>query len=495
MKQSLYNVTFEGEGKMITLYTESMSVFRKTPEKWKEHIKPSHIDDETIKAIKILLQNCESIAIEYPYYDNEYLSTYYLFYAKKYASFPKESYRIHVFSKEEYVGFFTLRPTAGATKIGKTYLNPSIFLEDEAFVMKNTYYAHILGQEYKIEGIPWMKQDTDISVCGHVAVWVATHVARLGQEAKNNVVMGDLIKAVPQIDTRVIPSNSINTRQMVQTLSEFGFSPMNIHKNFYEYQIETERKPQTFTNELFAYIESHIAPVVCIGNSTHAVTAVGHGKVDYSKLDGEFKDRRIVYFGDLIDSIIVHDDAKQPYLPVKYKRCINAFQAEQDISIENLPSYYIEDFDGMIVPLRERIQYNFASLILRVEDYVDENGLISEGEHYVERVFIVSANELKSYMYKEDVNPLYKKIVLNMNMPFHVWCVDFATFDEYKEKKMSMRFIVDTTACNKDTMPFLLIQTKDGVRVFENGKAEGSYYKAEIESYNIFRGHLEGVEK
>lgn len=45
-----------------------------------------------------------------------------------------------------------------------------------------------------------------------------------------------------------------------------------------------------------------------------------------------------------------------------------------------------------------------------------------------------------------------------------------------------MRFIVDTIACNKDTMPFLLIQTKDDVRVFENGKVEGSYYKAEIES-------------
>lgn len=29
-------------------------------------------------------------------------------------------------------------------------------------------------------------------------------------------------------------------------------------------------------------------------------------------------------------------------------------------------------------------------------------------------------------------------------------------------------------------------ETGHRVRVFENGKAEGSYYKAEIESYNIF---------
>ena len=257
--------------------------------------------------------------------------------------------------------------------------------------------------------------------------------------------------------------------------------------------LKKKHEMQTFTNEMFAYIESHIAPIICIGNSVHAVTAIGHGKVDYSKLDGEFKDKQIVYFADLIDSVIVHDDAQQPYLKVNYKRNINAFQADSEITRERLPAYYIEDFDGMIVPLRERIQYNFASLVLRVRDYIVSKKLIHKREHYVERIFIVSANELKESMYKEDVNPIYKQILLSMNMPLHVWCVDFATFDEYKEQKMSMRFIVDTTACNKETIPFLLIQTKDGIRTFENKKCH--YYKAQIEPYNIFRGNLERVEE
>lgn len=478
---------------MITLKTESMSVFRKDPRKWKKLIKSTHINDETIAVLTKLFLKCDAAAIEYPYYDNEYLSTFYLFYSKKHSSFPKECYRIHLLRHGKYEGFLTLRPTVGVTKIGKTYLNPSLFLEKDMFIIKNRYYAHILGREFQIKAIPWMKQDTDLAVCGHVAVWIAAHVARLGNEAKNNVLMGDLIKAVPQLNTRVIPTSTINTRQMVKTLSEFGFSPMNIQKNLYEYRIEEKHEMQTFTNEMFAYIESHIAPIICIGNSVHAVTAIGHGKVDYSKLDGEFKDKQIVYFADLIDSVIVHDDAQQPYLKVNYKRNINAFQADSEITRERLPAYYIEDFDGMIVPLRERIQYNFASLVLRVRDYIVSKKLIHKREHYVERIFIVSANELKESMYKEDVNPIYKQILLSMNMPLHVWCVDFATFDEYKEQKMSMRFIVDTTACNKETIPFLLIQTKDGIRTFENKKCH--YYKAQIEPYNIFRGNLERVEE
>ena len=480
---------------MITLQTESMSALRKNPKRWKDYIKSTHIDEGTISILNKLFVNCEKVAIEYPYYDNEYLSTYYLFYAKKYSAFPKECYRIHLFKDGNYSGFFTLRPTVGETKIGKAYLSPSLFLEKDTFVMKNTYYAHILGQEFKISGIPWMKQDTDIAVCGHVAVWIAAHIARLGKEAKNNVVMGDLIKAVPEIDPRVIPISAINISQMVKTLSDFGFSPVNIQKNLYEYHIEEKHEMQTFTNELFAYIESHIAPIICIGNNIHAVTAVGHGKVDYTKLDKEFKDKQIVYFADLIDSVIVHDDAQQPYLCVNYKKDVNAFQADQDIRKEELPAYYIEDFDGMIVPLRERIQYNFASLILRVKDYIESENLIHKDDHYVERVFIVSANELKAYMYREDINPVYKQILLTMNMPLHVWCVDFATFDEYKAQKMSMRFIVDTTACNKEMLPFLLIQTREGVWTFGHGKEDKFFYKTKIEAYNIFKGNLEGVKK
>ena len=92
---------------MITLQTESMSVLRKAPQKWKDYIELTHIDEGTIYILNKLFVNCEKVAIEYPYYDNEYLSTYYLFYAKKYSAFPKECYRIHLFKDGNYCGFFT----------------------------------------------------------------------------------------------------------------------------------------------------------------------------------------------------------------------------------------------------------------------------------------------------------------------------------------------------------------------------------------------------
>ena len=43
---------------------------------------------------------CKSVFVESPYYDREYLSTYYTFFSRKFRSYPKECCRLLFFSKE-----------------------------------------------------------------------------------------------------------------------------------------------------------------------------------------------------------------------------------------------------------------------------------------------------------------------------------------------------------------------------------------------------------
>lgn len=478
---------------MIGLTTHKMQDFLKNPELWKSKICDECIDDEAIIVLNRLLGRCNDIMIEYPYYDDEYLSTYYLFYAKKYLSFPKECYRIHLFDDENlYAGFITLRPTVGETKIGKSYISPKLFLDGDDYVMDNEYCVHVMGKDIVLHAIPWMKQDTDIAVCGHVATWIAMKAAHLRGITASDLLMGELVKAIPEIDGRMIPTSAISVRQMVSALSKFGFSPVNIQKTPSDYYSSDGEEFQTFQNELFAYIESRIAPIVCIGTSEHAVAAVGHGRVNYEKLDSEFKGRKIVYFGELLETVIVHDDAQQPYLEVDYKKNINAFTSSLEPGNIGVPAYYIEDFDRMIVPLRDRIQYSFKSLVIRIKDYIDaeQEKVLRKDQQYVERVYLVSSNDLKKYVSdSSEIDLVYRQTILGMNFPIHVWCVDFSTFAEYKEKKMSVKFIVDTTACNKAETPFLLIQTPWDVMFFEDGKARK--YQREIAPYAIYRGNLE----
>ena len=60
-----------------------------------QYLLPQYVDDDLIKqlASHIGIQ-CKKTVVEFPYYENDYLSSYYIFYAKKLQSFPKECYRI-----------------------------------------------------------------------------------------------------------------------------------------------------------------------------------------------------------------------------------------------------------------------------------------------------------------------------------------------------------------------------------------------------------------
>ena len=67
----------------------------------KRLIKETHIDDVVIDSFnKYFGKLISKIVIEWPYYDQEYLSTYYIHYAKKFCNYPKYCYRLHFISRE-----------------------------------------------------------------------------------------------------------------------------------------------------------------------------------------------------------------------------------------------------------------------------------------------------------------------------------------------------------------------------------------------------------
>ena len=65
-------------------------------------ISEKHIDNVVIETFnKYLGDLISKIIIEWPYYDQDYLSTYYLHYAKKFRNFPKYCYRLHFISQKQ----------------------------------------------------------------------------------------------------------------------------------------------------------------------------------------------------------------------------------------------------------------------------------------------------------------------------------------------------------------------------------------------------------
>ena len=108
----------------------------------KKQIKSTHIDNFVIERLeKYLGIKCDTVLVEYPYYDSDYLSNYYSHYAQKFRKYDKACYRVHFEFKNEYIGYTVLRPTSDETKFGKTYLNPQLLLKNKAYLMLGDFKA------------------------------------------------------------------------------------------------------------------------------------------------------------------------------------------------------------------------------------------------------------------------------------------------------------------------------------------------------------------
>ena len=65
-------------------------------------IDDTHIDEGVIIYLKEYIGlKCKAMLIEYPYYEKDYLSTYYSFYSKQHGEHSKLCFRLHFFGQLE----------------------------------------------------------------------------------------------------------------------------------------------------------------------------------------------------------------------------------------------------------------------------------------------------------------------------------------------------------------------------------------------------------
>ena len=441
-------------------------------DKLKDLIKKEYYHEVVINEIKQRIgTKCTQLFIEYPYYDKDYLSTYYSFYAKLFNTFQKESYRIHIFNNEEYLGYFTLRPTVGYTKIGKSYLSPKLLLNDTAHVLTSNFEVNILGNKTKISAFPWMYQETDISVCAHVAVWSIIRYYGNKYNIYADKRMMDIVNETPNGIGRNIPSGGLVLTQIAEIFKKNNFHPLIIQKK--------QHDNGDFFDEVYSYIESGIPMVAASTQFGHAFTIVGHGKPNFEKLNT--CTANITLSSNIIESLIVNDDNYLPYLEVSSKY----------VAQNKIQKYDLEDIDFVIVPLYDRMMLGYWSVRNTVQNLITSQSYNFNPQNVL-RIYITSSNSLKSKMISDStVDSDLKFIISHMRMPKFIWCADISTPAEYKNGSMSCKIIIDITAGTYEANPFLLIQSKDKL-VY---KDENKYYvlNKHFAAYNIYKHNLEEV--
>ncbi len=452
------------------------------------------IDDHTIQQLKRYLgTKCDEIRVEYPYYDGDYLSTYYIHYAQKLFPYEKVCCRLHILVKDEYYGYITLRPTVEGTKIGKTLIDPRILVEETAYLALHNFKAHIAGNEMEIVSFPWKSQQTDISICAHTATW--TVIRYYGNKFKNyaDTTIGDIVQRTKNDWGRKTPSLGLTPQQVSDLLKEYGFSPLILQN---EKEIGSG-----FIDEVMSYIESGLPMVGFLYPIRHAISIIGHGAIDYSILDdetlvNEIKDPEIdvIPHGRLVKDLYVMDDNCFPY------RRMPLALPSKDSDV----NYGGGELKYCAVPLYSRMQLVYNEVYSRFQTMMKENVLDWE-RPCVSRIYITSSNSLKSEALKsEDMNPVLKDIIINLTLPKFIWCIDLAGFDNYKKGLTSGRIIIDTTAATLDDNPWILRHDANQIEYVDIEKETRGIYltsgilydcvECNIEPYKIYKNNLRDIE-
>lgn len=446
-----------------------------------------YINEDIIRMLKQHIgTKCEKIVVEYPYYDSDYLSTYYMFYSRKNRNFIKQSCRIHLFNHnnqmDEYRGFLTLRPTIGETKIGKTYLDPNIYFPEKAYIMMSDYKVHLRGQDFKVSGFPWMRQETDITVCAHVAMWSILRYYGNKYSNYKDITMGDIIELMPESVGRKFPTKAISMQQIPDVFKELGFSPIVIRKK--------NGSDEAFRNELFTYIESGIPLVACMSKKNHAIALIGHGEINYKKAE-LLSDKRFLLTSELQDTLIIQDDNIFPYQKLSYSD-VNPFNLQENM---NSYPYILQDIDYLVVPLYNRMQLSYEAVVCAYKLFLRNTpDFLCDNKQYFVRIYITSANSFKRSAYNSrNMNSNLERIISSLEMPKFIWCVDISTKEEYKKGLLSARFIFDSTCCNKELLPMILFHNSKKITYYDNIVNTWNELDLLIEPYDLYINNLKEV--
>ncbi len=293
--------------------------------------------------------HCETVVFEFDYVDRDYQDEFSAFYSRSFKSYPARTTRLHFFAsriptdalfelgkhRDSYLGFLVARPT-DLQRVGRTVIRPPIQDSDCEFIHCLTRFeAHILGDTFEIEAMPFIQQDTQVGACAQASLWMVSRYMgkRFGHREFLPSEINRFAKEKETFGRSFPADNGLTWTQMLHALDGMGLYAWNYwideiddcSNHIDDAYPEPERDPGEKLDEFesrkeenlqirrkiklasiaYRYIESGL-PVI-FGLSDHALVCIGHTYDHQTKATIAIQ---------RIPDFIVHDDAQGPYLPM-----------------------------------------------------------------------------------------------------------------------------------------------------------------------------------
>ena len=429
------------------------------------------------------------VLVEHDYIDKDYRSTLYNFYAKMGRPYRQDCVRLHFFDKDvafsespldllgpdnwledHYFGYMVLRPTIWAT-LGRSLLSPRIRIGARGNAIQSRHKVHLLGYTLSVWGFPSMAQHADIAVCAHVSCWAILRHYSEQYAQHRELLMHDITMLAKPFDPGgLTPSLGLDRYEAERIFNAAGCYPLMIVREW-DYDSKDWVDDDRFFEQMLSYLDSGFPLFVSLqseamDNEGHAIVLAGY---EWREEPEDSKEASS-HVWSRVNSLLAVDDNMLPYSSVSV-----GYGTKSKTEVEN---YTAEDFNAFIVPLPEKIFYPaeaVESFSLGTINTIYRQILnLSEEDTLLRRYFVTTVSALRRFA-RQRVSQFGAELVdllMQLRTTQFVWVIEYASEEQWKERHITARVVLDASASCEDEQPMWLCHNHELAIVFDRSSAE-----------------------
>jgi hypothetical protein len=411
---------------------------------------------------------CQTIIIENEYLDQDYLEEYSAFYCRSFEAYSQKTQRLHFFKEDDityndlknlsikqYLGYSVVRPI-DSYRTGKTVLKSPYNDGNIHFTPCNVIFTtNLSGSNLKIQGTPFIQQDTNVNICAQASIWMASYYMHQ-KYGCSRFYPPDITRLATRYSFVGPPRVGLHPDQVIIALRDMGYQVARFISNYSLKKDIDEAKIL-----MYSYVKSNFPVILVIKASLedyHAICVVGYNYNVKFTLSS-----KSLFFSNIIDHFYYQDDASGPYCTL-YKD--NPPEDEESFSIK-------DNVQMIIVPLPKQITLQADDVYRRIPSLLNIdflNNSISrlfkqkklnfsrkEFSGLICHFYLRKSSDFKTSLPKE-MNNYFQLKYKAMLLPKYIWVVEITKKDLInsplsKERKIVGEILIDSTADRNDSGP------------------------------------------
>ncbi len=311
-----------------------------------------------------------------------------------------------------------------------------------------------------------MAQHADIAVCAHVSCWAILRHYSEQYAQHRELLLHDITRLAQPFDPGgLTPSLGLNLYEAERIFQAADCYPLMIVREWDE-ESEEWVDDDKFFAQMLSYLDSGFPLFVTLqseamDNVGHAIVLAGCSWRDGSEepLGGSS------HVWSLVDCFLAVDDNMLPYSTVSI--------GDGTRSKAHIENYTAEDFDAFIVPLPDKIFYPAQAVESFSLDtmYPIYKAVLNlpEEDVLLRRYFVTTVSALRRFA-RENVSQFGDELVdlfMELKTAQFVWVIEYASEDQWNDRHIAARVVLDASASRKDEQPMWLCHNHELAFVFD----------------------------